>query len=311
MIALGGLVLLRPLWLVGIPVALLLAGLAARRADGMARWRRVIDADLLAVLRRRGHVTETQHDPGPWLFAAGATLVLLGLAGPATRDPDAPALRNLDAVMILLDLSPSITESGALPDAQAAVSRLIDSHGTRPVALGVYSGEAFLVGVPTEDPAGLQSNVGVVDAATMPVGGSRPDRALALARRVLADATAERPDVVFVSDGGGVGPATLDLARQMAAAGARISAVFVAPETPPYAMPPPRRDALQAMAEAGGGLIVDETDIARLEVSLADRRGADVSDAARRSLRFEDHGRWMVALALLPLGLLFRRRRPG
>ena len=310
MTGIAGLVLLRPLWLLVIPLALLLAGLAEWSARRGGRWSRLIDADLLPEMRRMGHVMEAERDPAPWLVAAAAALVAAGLAGPATPDPDAPALRNLDAVMILLDLSPSVIEGGGFDDARATVSRLIDTHGTRPVALGVYSGESFLVSVPTEEPETLQSVVGAADGATMPVAGSRPDRALDLARRTLADAAAERPDVVLVSDGGGVGPDARDLVRLMASEGIRTSAVYVAPKVTPYGMPGARRDGLETLAEIGGGVVVDAGDTAPLEAVLADRRGAAAGDAARRSLRYDDHGRWPVALALVPLSFLFRRRRP-
>ncbi len=308
MTGLEGLILLRPIWLGALPVALLLGGLAARASARRGRWTRLIDADLLPAMRRRGHLTEAGRDPSPLLVACSAVLVAAGLAGPATPDPDAPALRNLDAVMILLDLSPSVIEGGGLDDAQAAVSRLIDRHAARPVALGIYSGESFLVSVPTDEPETLQTMVGVVDGDTMPVAGSRPDRALAMARRTLADAVVERPDVVLVSDGGGLGPGALDLARLMASEGIRVSAIFVTPDAAPYGMPPARWESLAALADAGGGAIVHAGDTAPLEALLADRRGAAAADGARRRLRYQDHGRWLVALALVPLAFLFRRR---
>ncbi|QHQ37344.1 VWA domain-containing protein [Algicella marina] len=302
--------LLRPIWLIGVPLALLTGGLIAFTSSGLARWHRVIDPDLLNALRKLGQVTEARNDPGPWLLALAAALVAFGLAGPATRDPDAPTLRNLDAIMILLDLSPSVTEGGGFDDAQAAVSRLIDRHGTRPLALGVYSAESFLVSVPTDDPSVLQTVIAVADAQTMPVQGSRPDRALDMAQQTLTDASAARPDVVLVSDGGGVGPEAVDRARQMAAAGTRISAVFVSPDAPPYGMPPAHREGLVAITAAGGGILVDASDIRELDSILTARRGAVATDAASRNLRYRDQGRWFVGLALLPLALLFRRRRP-
>ena len=307
----GDLILLRPLWLVGIPAALFLGALAARSAHGLAAWQRITDPALLAALRARGQVTEPTRDPAPWLLAMAAALVAAGLSGPATRDRDAPILRNLDAVMILLDLSPSVTEGGGLDDAQAAVSRLIDTHGTRPVALGVYTSESFLVSVPTEDPAALQTVVAVADAQTMPLGGSRPDRALTMARQVLSDAAAARPDVVLISDGGGVGPEALDLARRMAAEGLRVSTIFVGPEGAPYGMPPVTPEALEDLARAGGGIMTAATDLSGLEAFLDERRGDGATDPALRNLRYADHGPWLLAVALLPLALLFRRRRPA
>ncbi|MFZ5962510.1 vWA domain-containing protein [Thalassococcus sp. BH17M4-6] len=302
-------VLLRPLWLIGVPLSVLAAALVVWMARGLGRWQRITDPGLLSAMRALGHVRDARRDGAPWTLALAAALTATGLAGPATRDPEAPVLRNLDAVMILLDLSPSVVEGGGFDDAQAAVSRLIDRHGTRPIALGVYSGESFLVSVPTEDPAPLQTVVAVADAQSMPVAGSRPDRALDLARRTLADAAAVRPDVVLVSDGGGTGPEALDRARQMAAQGIRTSAVFVTPDAPPYGMTPANRDALVALTTAGKGTTVEARDVARLEALLSDRQGRGTSDPALRNLRYADQGRWFMALALVPLAFLFRRRR--
>ena len=308
MIELGPLILLRPLWLGALPVAAGLAWLAARHADGLARWRRVIDPDFLPVLRELGHVTEAERPTRPWYLGLAAALLALGLSGPATRNPDAPLLRDLDAVMILLDLSPSVTGGGGLEDAQAAVSRLLDRHGTRPVALALYAGESFLVSVPTQAPETLQSVVAVLAADTMPVSGSRPDRALALAESTLRDAAAERPDIVLVSDGGGTGPVAQEIARRIAARGIRISAVYVAPGAAPYGLPPPDRTALERLAETGGGVLVDAGDTAPLEALLAQRRGRAATDTARRSVLFHDHGRIALALALVAMLPLFRQR---
>ncbi len=309
MMADWGIEWLRPLWLIGAPLALLAGVLVTIMASGLARWHRIIDPDLMIALTRLGHVTGGRRDHGPWLLGFSGALIALGLAGSAQRDPDAPALRNLDTVMVLMDLSPSIVEGGGLDDAQAAVSRLIDRHGMRPLALGVYSAESFLVSVPTEDPAALQTVIAVVDEQTMPVGGSKPDRALDLASQTLEDSAAVRPDVVLVSDGGGTGPEAQDRARQMAAKGMRVSAIFVAPDGPPYGMPAPNRDGLLAVTDAGGGITVDATNIGRLEAVLSERNGDAKSDPERRSLRFIDRGRWFLLAALLPLGFMFRRRR--
>ena len=133
-------ILLRPLWLLGLPLAPVAAALVARRADGMAEWRAVVDPDLLEAMRLRGHVTPPRTGPDPWLMALALALLCAGLAGPASRDHHAPLLRNRDALMILFDLSPSMIRGGGLDDAQAAVSRLIDIGATRPAELARLRG---------------------------------------------------------------------------------------------------------------------------------------------------------------------------
>ncbi|SNR75930.1 vWA domain-containing protein [Puniceibacterium sediminis] len=309
MIDLGDLLILRPLWILAVPLALLGALLLARRSDGSAAWARVIDPQLLVFLQGRGMIDPASRSARPWLIGTSAVLLALGLSGPATRRADAPVFRNLDVIMILMDLSPSIIQGGSLDDAQAAVSRLLDVHGTRPVALAVYAGESFLVSVPVEETASLQTAVGAIDAETMPVTGSRPDRALALARGTLADAAAESADVVLVTDGGALGPDALSEARLLQAAGARVSAVQIIPQNAPYGMTPADPDGLNSLAAAGGGIVVTPDDLQPLLKQLNARQSQSQADITRRSVLYRDQGRWIVALACLALLPLFRRRR--
>ncbi|WP_138471584.1 VWA domain-containing protein [Poseidonocella sp. HB161398] len=303
------LILLRPLWLAGLPLALAAAVLARRHAGGLAAWRRVADPALLEAMRRRGHVTPSHSGAEPWLAALALALLCAGLAGPADRDPDAPVLRDRHLLLVLLDLSPSVTRGGGLDDAQAAVSRLVDIGGTRPTGLIVYAGESFLAALPTEDPGAVQGMIAVADGETMPVGGSRPDRALAMAQRVLRDAAAPEADVVLVSDGGGMGPEALGIARQMAEEGSRISAVFVPQGAPQYGLPPGDPEGLEAVARAGGGRMADAGAAGTVDALLPVRRGTGARGTELRALQYRDRGPWLAAAALVPLALLFRRRR--
>ncbi|MFD1342447.1 VWA domain-containing protein [Litorisediminicola beolgyonensis] len=302
------LLLLRPAWLIGLPCTLIAAYILSRRAGASGGWQAVVDPDLMAAMRARGYVTRPRADLEPWLMGAALALLCAGLAGPALRDRDAPALRNRDALMLVLDLSPSVTKGGGLDDAQAAIARLIDVNRTRPAGLILYSGEAFLASIPTEDPATLKSTIAVLGPNTMPVAGSRPDRALATARRALDDAASLAPDVVLVSDGGGVGPETVTLAREMAAEGMRVSAIFVAQDGAPYGSPSADIAPLVALAKAGGGSAAAATDLAEIDGLLAGGRNEAALDRDIRALVYRDLGPWIAALALLPLAALFRRR---
>ncbi|WP_146589495.1 vWA domain-containing protein [Puniceibacterium confluentis] len=309
MIPLGAILILRPFWLVGVPLALIAAWGLAHRSNGGARWRGVIDPHLLAFLQSRGAVDPASRSLRPWLLGLAAALLAVGLSGPATRRADAPAFRNLDVIMILMDLSPSVVMGGGLDDARASVSRLLDHHGARPVALAVYAGESFLVSVPIEETASLQTAIGAIGADTMPVAGSRPDRALALARMTLADAASERADVVLVTDGGALGPAALSEAERLRATGVRVSAVAIAPRTAPYGMPPTDTAGLVRLTAAGGGIVATPDDLNPLIVRLTGQRDLTAGERSRRSVLFHDHGRWAAALACLALLGLFRRRR--
>lgn len=309
MIDLGPVALLRPLWLLVIPGVLLLAYSASKRADGFARWRDVIDPALLVALTRLGHVDTGGKDRRPWVIAVATVVMAVGLSGPAQRNSGAPVFRNLNAIMIVLDLSPSMVLGGGLGDAQASVARLLDRSGTRPVALAVFAGESFLISVPTQEPQTLKSSVAVIDAETMPVAGSRADRALALARTTLIDARAENADVIIVTDGGGIGPDALYQAEALARDGVRVSGVFVGHIAPPYGITPDNEAGLEALVDLGGGTLVHARDLAPLEQFLTVRRGLSAQERARRAILFKDFGPWVFFAGLLVLLPVYRKRR--
>jgi len=229
------------------------------------------------------------------LLAAG--LVGIALAGPAVPRSDAPLLVESGAILIALDLSPSVAEGRALADAKAAAASVLAAGGGRPVGLLLYAGEAYEVAAPTADPAVLQSDVAVLGPDTMPGEGSRPAAGLALAREMLAG---ERDaDVVLVTDGGGVDTAALAEAGRLTAAGVRLFVLTLDGEgsvgdisalTPLATAVAPARaaDPVLARLGAGGGL---------------DR------DPALTALRFRDLGPFVAGLAAFPLLLLFARRR--
>ncbi len=300
---------LRPWWLLAIPAVILLAVWAWRKADGFGRWREVIDPDLLPVLVRLGQVEVGARDYRPVFMAFAVSLMAIGLAGPSLRNPGAPIFRNMDAIVILVDLSPSIVEGGGLGDAQSAVARLLDSNATRPVALIVYAGESFLVSVPTREPQALKSAIAVIDTKTMPVSGSRPDRALKLAMQVLNDAKSNHADVIVVSDGGGLGPEALHEIDAMARSDIRVSGVYINHEKPPFGVTPANRRQLEEAVEVGGGEFADARNLASLEEALATKRGLSATEKARRAVLFRDYGIWFFAFGALVLLPIYQQRR--
>lgn len=311
MIALGDLVLLRPVWLAGLGLTAALVGLVLRHRRSLAGWADVVEPRLLAFLASRGQVRAPRGAGRAALLAAVAGLCALALAGPATRSQGTPGFRNHEVIFLLLDLSRSMTRGGSLDDAQAVAALVLAEAGTRPVALALYAGESYLVSPPTSDPRTLETTIAVLSAETLPDGGSRPDRALTLARRVLAEADAQRADLILVSDGGGLGPDAEHAARVLKAEGVRVSAVFVAPRTAPIEMPAPSRAAMARLAEAGGGALIEADETGELARLVADTRGHLTDDPELAPLLFDDLGRWLLWPALALALFLFRRRRPA
>ena len=151
-------------------------------------------------------------------------LTALALSGPAIERSDARQFRNLDATLIVLDVS----NGGALPQAVAAAQLLLAQSDARQMGLLLYAGDAYLASPMTNDAAALSALLFAVDDHTVPDGGARPARALALARRVLRDAQIVAADVVLVGAGEGVDPATAREASRLGSEGHALHTLFVA-----------------------------------------------------------------------------------
>ena len=299
--------LLRPWWLAVLPVVALLALRAAWRAAPLGDWRKAVDPALMRLMERRGAVLGGRRRTN---FAAALAAALIGLAltGPALERQDATTFRNLDATVIVLDLSRSITEGGSLKEVRQTAQGVAEAAGTRSVALVVYAGDAYLAMSPTTDRDSLGTTLFALDADTVPDRGSHPERGLALARRTLAEADVVAADVVLISDGDGIGEAALREARALRERGWRVQGLFVpAAKSLPPGVPQPDRAALDRLAGAGGGVAADLAAPAPVLDAVGASTAQHLAAGGYTVLAFADYGRWLLLLAALPALLLFRR----
>lgn len=290
------LVLLRPWWLLILPAAGLLALWLQRRGMEADGWERVMPPAMLAAMQTLGHLGRGGRATGLSAVAAVA-LIGLGLSGPAIPRDDAPLLAQSGAILIALDLSPSVAEGPALADAKAAAASVLASANGRPVGLVLYAGEAYEVAAPTADPAVLESDIAVLGPDTMPGEGSRPASALALAREMLGET--EDADLVLISDGGGIDAAARSEAERLASAGIRLAVLTL----PAAGEGTTDMDALAALGDAVAPARAPDPVLAELASG-----GRLDTDPALTALRFRDLGPLIAALAALPMLGLFRRR---
>jgi Ca-activated chloride channel homolog len=294
MSGLGDIALLRPVWLLALPALAGFALLLWRRQRGAGDWARVIDPALLAALRAMGRIERA--GPGAAGLAAllVAGLTALALSGPSVERRDAAAFRNLDGVVFVLDASPSATGGADWEGLRTMGRSGIAALGSRPGALVVFAGDAYVASDMTADTRQVGLTLSLVEPGTVPDPGSRPERGLRLAAEILEEAEVLAGDVVLLTDGGGVGPGVYEAAGAIAGQGARLSVVGPDPSVAP-------------LAEIGRGqfFALDEGN------ALAAFLGEDARQRLERQdypLLFRaDLGRYLLALALLPALLLFRR----
>ncbi|MBS7544124.1 VWA domain-containing protein [Ancylobacter oerskovii] len=290
------LVLLRPWWLAALPLLGAIALWRWWRGPAAGGWERTMPPAMLAAMRALGHLRGASGRLGSAPLVAAA-LISLGLCGPAVPRSDAPLLAGTGAILIAIDMSPSVAEGAALADAQAAAAAVLAAANGRPVGLLLYSGEAYEIAAPTADPATLESQIAVLGPKTMPGGGSRPAAGLALARQMLE--TGRSADLVLISDGGGIDDATRAEAERLAGADIRLSILALT-------------GVAGGQAEAGaletlGGTLAPARSPEPVLRRLA-QRGALERDPALVALGFHDIGPLVAGLAAIPLLGLFRRR---
>lgn len=286
-------ILLRPWWLIALPLVALAAWLLMRRGPDAGGWQRVLSPTMLAGLQALGQVRAAS----PWLRllpVAGAAALVVALAGPAVPRDDAPVFAQNDAVVIAIDMSASVTRKG-LPAAKAAAAQVMAGLPGRPVGLILYAAEAYAASAPTADPRVLESLIAVLDDKTMPDRGSSPAAALGMAGQMLAGLS--RADLVLISDGGGVDGAAQAEARRLAEAGVRTRAIWVEGD------PAADSAALSQIAPDG---VAPARDAGRVVAALG-RSGVD-RDPAMLALQYRDLGPFIAALALIPLLWQFRRQ---
>ncbi|GJD55334.1 VWA domain-containing protein [Methylobacterium dankookense] len=299
--------LLRPWWLAILPLVALLALRAAWRAAPLGDWRKAVDPALMRLMERRGGVLGGRRQAN-LAAALAAGLIALALTGPALERQEAATFRNLDATVIVLDLSRSVAEGGSLKDLRQTAQSVAEAAGTRSVALVVYAGDAYLAVSPTTDRDSLGTTLFALDGDTVPDRGSHPERGLALARRTLAEADVVSADVVLITDGDGLGEAALREARAIRERGWRVQGLFVpAAKALPPGVPKPDRAALDGLVRAGGGVAADLTAPAPVLDAVGASTAQHLAAGGYTVLAFADYGRWLLLLAALPALLLFRR----
>lgn len=292
------LTLLRPLWLLAL-LPLSAAGwwLLARRG-GLGDWHRAADPALLQAMAALGRVDHGASRAPLWAGLMAITLFILALAGPAVERRDTLSFRNLDGVLLVVDVSASVVENPRWPQMQTMGRFALASLGTRPGGLIVFAGDAYVASDMTLDHVQLGQTFSLLEDAVVPDPGSRPARGLELAARLMTQAEVIAGDVILLTDGAGLGPASLQAAAALAGQGARLSLISLDVPGP----------AFETHASAGGGRIftLEQTDVLALWLAETARTRLEAQDYPL--LFWKDMGRYLLILALFPLLFLFRRQ---
>ncbi|MEZ4601047.1 MAG: VWA domain-containing protein [Syntrophotaleaceae bacterium] len=320
---------LRPGWLLALPPVLALLVWLWRKQVRSRSWEKVCDADLLPHLllgrsRRRAAWPL-------WLLLGGALLSILALAGPAWRQQPQPLFRQQSALVILLDLSRSMSAGDLKPSrlerARLKVEDLLSLRSEGQTALIAFAGDAFTVTPLTDDTNTIRALLHSLDPNLMPVQGSEPQKAIELGLQLLQRAGLKQGRLLLITDEDRPDKA-LEAARGLPSQGIDLAVLGVGTtEGAPVPLPsggflkdnggamvlPKLEEAgLKQLAAAGGGsyrrLSIDEGDLRALLAGVDSQRIDRAEQAGGRTgQRWREEGVWLLWPLALLASLAFRR----
>ncbi len=194
---------LRPWWLLALLPAALLLVLLIQRKQSQGNWLEVCDPELLPFLLEDKPVAKRSYS----LFAGSLAclLTIIALAGPTWQRLPTPAFRNDAALVIALDLSPSMDATDIKPSriakARYKIADLLKLRKDGQTALLVYGGDAFTVTPLTSDTATIASQLEALTTDIMPSPGTNTGTAIQKAVDLLQQAGVAQGHILLVTDG--------------------------------------------------------------------------------------------------------------
>lgn len=194
---------LRPLWLLAMPVFWLIIFIGWRiwkNKQDLGRW---IDQSLLVHLIDN----ESQQLSRQTLVFSliAVTLAVLAVAGPAWEKIPQPVEKSDQALVILLDLSPSMMAEDITPSrltrTRYKITDLLNQRKDGLTALIVYAGEAYTVTPLSDDTETISALLPSLSPAEMPISGSNVEMAYDMAIELLENAGHSTGDIILFTDG--------------------------------------------------------------------------------------------------------------
>ena len=201
---------LRPLWLLGLLLVVVVWWLA-RRVDGLKMKRYAYMAphlqDALTVNRRAGRGFRPAD-----MTAAMLACLVLAAAGPAWHKEPSPWFAETAPLIIAIEVSDSMRSNDLLPTrldrARFKIQDLVARRTGSRTALIAYAGSAHVVLPPTKDAEVLETFLQSLDPAIMPEAGHNAGTVLPLALELLGSRQAIGT-ILFVNDGFDAGDGTV------------------------------------------------------------------------------------------------------
>ena len=312
--------LLRPLWLLILPLPLWLLWRLWNRQRQAGSWQRLLPEAFHAILLTDDRKRSSRL---PWLVLGGAWLLAcLALLGPSWQQLEQPSVKPTDPLVVLLEMTPAMLAGDLQPTrlehARRKILDLLKLRQDAQTAVVVFAGSAHTLVPLSDDMATTENLLEAVRPELMPEPGHRADlavsRGLALleqgaqgrGRLLLIGSTLdayEQAEIASLLDGQGARLSILGMGTEHGAPIAQENGGFL--KDPQGAILIPRLDArgLQRFASETGARYahgrLDDADLRALGLHQPGESRYQ-TDELTRLTAWLDQGYWL----LLPLLLL-------
>lgn len=313
--------LLRPFWLLVLPLPIWLLWRLWNRQRQIGRWQRLLPPAFHAVLLTRGRLRNSRR---PWLVLGSAWLLAcLALLGPSWQHAEQPSLSRTDPLVILLDTTPTMLAADVRPSrlehAKRTVLDLLQARQDAQTAVVAFAGSAHTLVPLSNDIATTTNLLDSLQPDLMPEAGHRADLAVAHGIELLQQGAngrgrllligsslsdPERAAIQALLDDHPLQLLILGIGTEQGAPIAREDGSFLKDGSGAILIPRLEDGALRRLARDVGGRYqrasLDDTDLQRLGL-LTDSGELVVKDDTKTRLdAWLDQGHWL----LLPLLLL-------
>ncbi|TWX73084.1 vWA domain-containing protein [Colwellia sp. C1TZA3] len=193
---------IRPLWLLAIIVLCLMLFMLKKLRVKQSGWQQLLPAHLAKVLVQGNAKAKSNSLVLPLLIGL---LSILAMAGPSWQKLPQPVYQVAQGSVLIMDMSYSMYATDVAPNrltrARYKAIDLLDSIKDGEVGLIAYAGDAFNISPLTDDSNNIKLLLPSLSPELMPVLGSNPFAALALANEMLVNAGHKDGDIYWFTDG--------------------------------------------------------------------------------------------------------------
>jgi|WetSurSiteA1Bulk_404760.scaffolds.fasta_scaffold00044_4 Ca-activated chloride channel homolog len=318
---------IRPYWLLAILPTLVITFLLWRNKLSRGNWAACCDAELLLFLLQEKAANHSR----AWLITGviATLLVIVALAGPTWQRMPSPAFRNEAALVIALNLSPSMDAADIKPSrltiARYKIADILKQRKDGQTALLVYSGAAFTVTPLTNDTNTIDSQLTALTTDIMPTQGNNTASVLEKAVVLFKQSGLQSGQILLITDAinldealpeakklGDFQLSVLGVGTEEGAPIALPEGGFLKDEQGSIVVTKLNVADLSTLAQAGHGiyqtLTADDHDIQSL-LSAFDKpvQQQGKEDNNLMLEQWDDKGAWLLLL-VLPLAALFFRK---